>query len=47
MTWQKARKALLVIGGLLAVLAAIGARREVVEVEREAALWAEATDPLG
>lgn len=40
------KKPLLVLGGLLALLGLVTARRELKDVEREAALWAEATDPL-
>lgn len=40
------KKPLLIVGALLALAGIIGARRELKDVEREAALWAEATDPI-
>lgn len=39
-------KPLLLIAALLAALAFLAAKRRVHEAEQEAALWAEATDPL-
>ncbi|WP_235997119.1 DLW-39 family protein [Aestuariimicrobium ganziense] len=40
------KKPLLILAVLGAVLAVVGARQKVAEAEREAALWAEATDPV-
>lgn len=40
------RKPLLVLLGLLAVAGVVAARREVADLEAEALLWAEATDPI-
>lgn len=40
------RKPLLILAALVAVLFVLGARQKVREAEAEAALWAEATDPI-
>lgn len=40
------RRPLLVVFGLLALAGVVAARRQVAELEAEAALWAEATDPV-
>ncbi|CAI9403275.1 MULTISPECIES: DLW-39 family protein [Aestuariimicrobium] len=39
-------KPLLLVGVLAAVIAFLAAKRRVRDAENEAALWAEATDPL-
>lgn len=40
------RKPLLIIAALIAVVMVLAARQKVREAEAEAALWAEATDPI-